>query len=170
MQVLKYLDLQPTAQQTRASVEHSISALRPPQLHTAAGDELSEAEQLAIVNLPATTLIDLHLVVEDAVGRLGGEDVAAALVNTLNERLFVLKPAPTSEGDQTWAPGAQLSGISALAAVAADGDQEGSSTPDTVAAVPEDAAPGAVTSATKPPATRGGRSATTARRKRSRRK
>lgn len=90
---MKYLDTQPTAQQTRASVASSISALRPPQLQTAAGDELSEAEQLAIVNLPATTLIDLHLVVEDAVGRLGGEDAAASLVQTLNERLFEPQPA-----------------------------------------------------------------------------
>jgi len=87
-QVMKYFDSQQTAQQTRASVAASISALRPPQLETAAGDELSEAEQLAIVNLPATTLIDLHLVVEDAVGRLGGEDAATALVDILNERLF----------------------------------------------------------------------------------
>ena len=50
------------------------------------------------MNLPATTLIDLHLVVEDAVGRLGGEDAAASLVETLNQRLFEPETQQQPEG------------------------------------------------------------------------
>ncbi len=102
VQVMKYLDSQPTARQSRASVSAAISALRPPQLETASGDELSEAEQLAVVNLPAMTLIDLHLVVEDAIGRLGGEEAAAGLVDTLNEIMFEPEAASLSETSTDW--------------------------------------------------------------------